>query len=171
MRRCCVLARTSEAPLRPTGSRRKNRIFREVLYAPRFRPISEIDRRPGRGGYNYAVAGGARFRSSGHRPPLYSTAELILRPGWIDTLPRGPPGDSDASRDSAVALSVGKKKASLSGLSSKALIFQQDLRDVVRFCEGKRGIIRVHSECVGFRGKSLSAESCRVAAESCRVGI
>ncbi len=42
---------------RATGA--KNRIFREVLYAPRFRPISEIDRRPGRGGYNYAVAGGA----------------------------------------------------------------------------------------------------------------
>ncbi len=106
MRRCCVLARTSEAPLRPTGSRRKNLISREVLYAPRFRPPPEIDRRPGRGGYNYAQAGGA-FRSSGHRPALYLTAELILRPGWIDTFPRGPPGDSDASRDSAVALSVG----------------------------------------------------------------
>ena len=48
-----------------------------------------------------------QFRSSGHRPALYLTAELILRPGWIDTFPRGPPGDSDASRDSAVALSVG----------------------------------------------------------------
>ncbi len=47
------------------------------------------------------------FRSSGHRSGLYLTAELILRPGWIDTFPRGPPGDSDASRDSAVALSVG----------------------------------------------------------------
>ena len=78
-----VNPRTSEARLRLTGSRRKNRIFREVLYAPRFRPISEIGRRPGRGGYNYAVAGGAGFRSSGHRPPLYSTAELILRPGFI----------------------------------------------------------------------------------------
>ena len=108
MWRCGVNPRTSEARLRPTGSRRKNRIFREVLYAPRFRPISEIGRRPGRGGYNYAQAGGANFRSSGHRPDLYSTAELILRPGWIDTLPRGPPGDSDASRDSAVALSVGE---------------------------------------------------------------
>ena len=106
MRRCCELPRTSEVRLRSKGSRRKNRIFQKVLYAPRFRPISEIGRRPGRGGYNYAQAGGA-FRSSGHRPALYLTAELILRPGWIDTFPRGPPGDSDASRDSAVALSVG----------------------------------------------------------------
>ena len=74
--------------LRPTGSRRKNLIFREVLYAPRFRPISEIDRRPGRGGYNYAQAGGANFRSSGHRPALYLAAELILRPGYIRNFPR-----------------------------------------------------------------------------------
>ena len=35
----------------------------------------------------------------------------------LPRIPKDPPGDSDASRDSAVALSVGK--ASLSGLSSK----------------------------------------------------
>ena len=81
MRRCGVLPRTSEVRLRATGSRRKNHIFREVLYAPRFRPISEIDRRPGRGGINYARTGGANFRSSGHRSALYLTSELILRPG------------------------------------------------------------------------------------------
>ena len=106
MWRCGVNPRTSEARLRPTGSRRKSRIFREVLYAPRFRPISEIDRRPGCGGITTRAAV-EKIPELRHRGSPNLAAELILRPGWIDTFPRGPPGDSDASRDSAVALSVG----------------------------------------------------------------
>ena len=143
--------------LRPTGSRRKNRIFREVLYAPRFRPISEIDRRPGRGGYNYAVAGGARFRSSGHRPPLYSTAELILRPGWIDTFPRGPPGDSDASRDSAVALSVGKVPRFR--FSSETSIFLDEMGLSAKARRGSAKIIAPPGEAIpsSCRASSLLA--------------
>ena len=43
---------------------------------------------------------------------------IIINYFWaLPRIPKNPPGDSDASRDSAVALSVGK--ASLSGLSSK----------------------------------------------------
>ena len=43
---------------------------------------------------------------------------LTINYFWaLPRIPKDPPGDSDASRDSAVALSVGK--ASLSGLSSK----------------------------------------------------
>ena len=43
---------------------------------------------------------------------------IIINYFWaLPRIPKDPPGDSDASRDSAVALSVGK--ASLSGLSSK----------------------------------------------------
>ena len=64
------------------GSRPEFGIFQNVRYARRFRPPPEIDRRPGRGGYNYAQAGGANSGAPDHRPDLYLTSELILRPGF-----------------------------------------------------------------------------------------
>ena len=51
----------------PQGAGAKITFPPEMLYAPRFRPISEIDRRPGRGGINYARTGGALPEL---RPPI-----------------------------------------------------------------------------------------------------